>query len=527
MKKLIRVSCAIALGAELLSPLHHAFAQQEGSQPATQQPVLAQAAPEQTLERIEITGSNIKRAEVAVVENVQVITAQEIKASGQQTVADYLRTLSSTFGNSINESFSNSFAPGAAMVGLRGLTQKDTLVLLNGRRITNYGLFQNLSDSFVDLNVIPLAAIDRIEVLKSGGSAIYGSDAIAGVINIILKQNTTEKTATAGGRITTDGGAATRDANVILGFGDLATQNWNVVSTASVYKRDQLLFSQRSNTASQDYRGLQDGVLLWHVANQYTNTSQPFPTCGNNGLPGLTQNGNGGPGCYYNDANQLALLPGAERANLTSMGNLRLNSDWTAFGDVFYSFEKTTSNFTPTTLDSNSFVVNPATGGASAISNILPAGNAASQFGAPTPIRYAFQSVGDRNYDVISNTYRVSGGVKGDFKGWDVDAAYGHSENHVSFDQQHGINASNLVTEIANGTFNFLNPQATPGANTALGLDYGFGSVAKLDTLGVKGSKEIFNLPGGKATAAIGAEYRHESVDDEPGTAIASGLVLN
>src|SRR5579863_613868 len=133
------------------------------------------------LTEVVVTGSHIKRAEAETAENVQVISAQQIQSSGQETVADYLRTISSTFGNSFNESYSNSFSPGAAMVGLRGLSGKDVLVLLDGRRITNYGFFQNLSDSFVDLNVIPMAAIERIEILKSGGSAIYGSDAIAGV----------------------------------------------------------------------------------------------------------------------------------------------------------------------------------------------------------------------------------------------------------------------------------------------------------------------------------------------------------
>ena len=555
MKTRKRVSRAIvvALGIGFFSSAQFAFAQQDASQPApaqpemtqpemaqpemaqpemaqpaTAQPPVAQAAPEQVQEKIVITGTNIPRSEAATVENIQIITPQEIKASGQITVADYLRTLSSTFGNSVNESFSNSFAPGAAMVGLRGLTQKDTLVLLNGRRITNYGLFQNLSDSFVDLNVIPLAAIERVEVLKSGGSAIYGSDAIAGVINIILKQNSTEKTAEIGDRITTDGGANTRDASLLLGFGDFANQGYNVTSTVSLYKRDQLLFSQRENTAGQDYRNLPDGVLFWHISNQYTSVPGPFASCGKNGLPGQPQTaGTSGPGCYYNDANQLPLLPGAERANLTATGNLRLNSDWTAFSDVFYSNEKTTSYFTPATLGPGDFVFNPATGGVTSVSNVLPASNPASLGGAATPIQYAFQSVGPRDYEVISNTYRVSGGVKGTFHGWDVEGAYGHSENHVSFDQQNGINATNLVTDINNGSFNFLYPGATPGANAALGLQYGFSSVAKLDTLGVKGTEEMFNLPGGKASTAVGAEFRHESVDDEPGTAIASGLVLN
>src|SRR5579871_1126838 len=169
---------------------------------------------ESSLQEVVVTGSRIARADGETAQNVEVISAAEVQSSGQETVSDYLRVISSTFGNNSNESFSNSFAPGAASVGLRGLAGKDTLVLLNGRRITNYGLFNNLSDAFVDLNVIPLAAIERIEILKSGGSAIYGSDAVAGVINVILKQNTTEKAVEAGGTLTTDGGAAERDANI-------------------------------------------------------------------------------------------------------------------------------------------------------------------------------------------------------------------------------------------------------------------------------------------------------------------------
>jgi iron complex outermembrane recepter protein len=175
--------------------------------------------PSSNLTEVVVTGSYIKRAtEAETVENVQVVTAQDIRNSGQETVADFLRTISSTFGNNQNEAVSNSFAPGAAMVGLRGLTGADTLVLLNGRRITNYGLFQNLSDAFVDLNVIPLAAIERIEILKSGGSAIYGSDAVAGVINIILTENSTENAVEVGSGLTTEGGAAQRDAKVVRCF---------------------------------------------------------------------------------------------------------------------------------------------------------------------------------------------------------------------------------------------------------------------------------------------------------------------
>jgi iron complex outermembrane receptor protein len=503
-----------------------AWAQTLASQPAIEGPI----------QEVVVTGSYIKRAaDAETVENVQVISSQEIQKSGQETVADYLRTISSNFANSLNESFSNSFSPGASMVALRGLSGKDTLVLLNGRRITNYGLFQNLSDAFVDLNVIPLAAIERIEILKSGGSAIYGSDAVAGVINIILKENTTEKAVELGGRVTTEGGAAAREATLSLGFGELASQGYNVFVTANVYKRDQLTFSQRENTDTQDYTGLPDGSNQWHLANQYPGTGpgglgSAFPTCGTNGLPGRVQpNGyNGyGPGCYYNDASDLPLLPGAERINLTATGNLRLGDSWTGYSDLLFSNEETTQNFTPATLDAFSFVVNPVTGGASSVSNILPATSPYVLNGQPTPINYNFQSVGPRNESVVSDTYWMIVGAKGTWAGWDVDGAYGHSENHVSVEEYNAINAANLVAEIANGSFDFLDPALTPAANDALRITNTFASVAKLDTVDLQGSGTLFNLPGGAAKAALGAEVRHESVDDQPGAAAAAGLIFN
>lgn len=495
---------------------------------AAQTPPAAASAEEAPIQEVVVTGSRIARADAETAVNVQVISAAQIQSSGQETVADYLRTISSSFGNSINESFSNSFAPGAAMVGLRGLSGKDTLVLLNGRRITDYGFFQNLSDAFVDLNVIPVAAIERIEILKSGGSAIYGSDAVTGVINVILKQNSTEKAVEAGGRITTDGGAAERDANVRLGFGDFNSQGYNVFTTVSIYKRDQLLFSQRDNTESQNYTNLQDGILAYHLANQYADVPGPFPTCGKVGLPGVVApNGVYGPACYYNDASQLALLPATRRLNLTSTGNLRLGDNWVAYADLFASNVETMNAFTPETLNGGSIVVNPATGGASPVSNILPGNNPSSLNGMPTPINYAFQSVGGRNVEVVSNTYRVTVGAKGTWYGWDMDAGYGHSENHVSFEQQNTINVPNLIADIANGSFDFQDPAQTPAANDALRIQNTFASVAKLDTLDIRGSRELFDLPGGPMKMAIGAEVRHNSVDDQPGAAEAGGLVLN
>jgi iron complex outermembrane receptor protein len=489
------------------------------------------AGAEETTQMTEVvvTGSRIARADAATAENVAVITAADIQSSGQTTVADFLRTIPSTFGNNINESFTNSFAPGAAMAGLRGLSGKDTLVLINGRRITNYALFQNLSDSFTDLNVIPLASIERIEVLKSGGSAIYGSDAIAGVINVILKENTPEKAIEVGGNIPTDGGGASRDANIRAGFGDFGRDGYNVYLVGSFYKRDQLLYSQRKNTETQDFTGLQDGILGYTLANQYRTPRGPFPTCGTNGLPGFVTSGTSGLGCYYNSADQLPLSPAAERANITATANLRLNDNWTAYSDLFFSNEDTQSNFTPGSLSASSYTLVPSTGGAAPFSNVLPGSNPASLGGAPTAINYRFQSVGRRDSDVVSNTWRATIGAKGTLFGWDVDGGYGHSENHVSFEGLHYINAPALAAAIADGSYSFLNPLSTPAASSALNVTDTYSSVSKLDTADVKGSGGLFNLtlPGGEVKMAAGAEFRHESVDLVPGAALGSGEVLS
>lgn len=502
--------------------------------PAVDPPAEAQAQADETapLEKVEVTGSHIKRSEAETVENVQVITAQQIRQSGQETVADFLRTISSTFGNNSNESFANSFAPGAAMIGLRGLSQKDTLVLLNGRRITNYGLFLNLSDSFVDLNVLPLTAIDRVEVLKSGGSAIYGSDAIAGVVNIILKQNTAEKTVEGGGRVTTEGGAASYEASALLGFGDFQADNYNFVLSVGGFKRNQLLFSQRDYTKSLDFRNQPDGILGYRPSNQYSGVPAPFPTCGTNGLPGqpILSGGSIGPGCYYNQANELPLLPATDRGNVTATGNLRLNADWTAFGDGFFSSIKTTSNFTPRNFGPGAWVFNPATGGVTSIPNNLLATDPSALGKAVTPIFYDFQTVGPRDEDTISNTYRVSAGVKGSWLNWDWEGAYGHSENNVTSQQMNGVNAPALMSDLAAGAadpYNFLNPLSTPAATAALRVGYGYTGLAKLDTLGLKGSGAIFDLPAGKANAAAGVELRHESADEQPSASLSEGLVLN
>jgi len=137
----------------------------------------------------DVTGTHIKRTDIEGPSPIVVLDRETLEGSGFATVADILKDIPYNGGNSLNEGFTNSFAPGAAGIDLRGLGQNRTLVLLNGRRVAGYGFAQNLTESFVDINSIPISAVERIDILKDGASAIYGADAVAGVVNVILRKN--------------------------------------------------------------------------------------------------------------------------------------------------------------------------------------------------------------------------------------------------------------------------------------------------------------------------------------------------
>jgi outer membrane cobalamin receptor len=150
--------------------------------------VLAQSQETPQLERVIVTGSNIKRSDTETASPVQVLTRDDIEKTGKQSIQEVLRGVTADGQGSIPTSFTAGFASGSASFSLRGLGVNSTLVLINGRRMTTYGLADDGARTFVDLNTIPLEAVERIEVLKDGASAIYGADAVGGVVNLILRK---------------------------------------------------------------------------------------------------------------------------------------------------------------------------------------------------------------------------------------------------------------------------------------------------------------------------------------------------
>src|SRR5258705_177502 len=167
------------------------------------------------IERIEVTGTNIRRVDSETPSEVQVITSEQMIKSGYTSVSQILRDLTANGQGTLSQSFNRAFAGGASGVALRGLSVGATLVLIDGYRMASYPLSDDTQRGFVDISSIPFVAVDRIEVLLDGASAVYGSDAIAGVVNVILKKDFKGTNVNATGGTTTKGGGTTWNAQVM------------------------------------------------------------------------------------------------------------------------------------------------------------------------------------------------------------------------------------------------------------------------------------------------------------------------
>lgn len=213
--------------------------------------VLAQQVSAQPITKVFVTGSNIKRADKEGASAVEVITAKDIKDTGASTVSELLRT-SKAFGSGASiDNTDGGFSRGSNTASLRGLGSSSTLILLNGRRMTAsaYADPNQGKSAVYDLNNIPLSAVERVEIFKDGASAVYGSDAIAGVINFITKTDYEGASLSAATSANDDGKFARSSVSGVYGFGDLAKDRYNVFISADV--------AQRSSTLSREVRDIE------------------------------------------------------------------------------------------------------------------------------------------------------------------------------------------------------------------------------------------------------------------------------
>ncbi|MFA5964566.1 MAG: TonB-dependent receptor [Sphingomonas sp.] len=218
-------------------------------------------------DEIVVTGSLLRRANTETASPVTVLTNDDLDKRGINTVQDALQTLSANNGGTLMNSFTanGAFAGGASAASLRGLTTSSTLVLFDGLRAAYYPLADDGSRNFVDLNTIPDAIVDRLEVLKDGASSTYGADAVAGVINIITKKQIQGFSARVEAGITQRGDDGNRRVEATYGFGKLEDQGFNAYVSAHYIHSDPLYNRDRGfpyNTSDLSSRCLPGGTTL-------------------------------------------------------------------------------------------------------------------------------------------------------------------------------------------------------------------------------------------------------------------------
>ena len=450
------------------------------------QQVLAQAA-STTLERVEITGSNIRRTETETASPVQTLTRDDIEKSGKSSVAELLQTLAVDNQGSVPTSFGNGFASGASGISLRGLGAASTLVLVNGRRIAPYGLADDGQKVFADLNMIPLEAVERVEILKDGASSIYGSDAIAGVVNIILRKDFNG----AVGKVTYGqsrygDGAETRAA-ITAGFGNLDADKYNILFNLEVGKKDQIWNRDRAGRGAVGRTDLRDlgfdattlggvaglggtGAIITNNAagsaingnvrqpgsNNYYNRgsldplagftrAQPGAGCSNftnhaQGDPGYNRNVDAsgkkqlpfiqsGVGCLTDATQEYGQIqPSQKSINFFTRGSLLLSNDLQAYAELNLYNNKSESSTTPSGVSGS---VGYPGGPVSNAGVALGATNPDNPYSAAARIRYYAADVGPRVSNIDSTFTRFVAGVKGTAWNWDFDTAVLYSQNKV------------------------------------------------------------------------------------------------
>lgn len=503
---------------------------------------LEQGDASRTLDAVQVTGSNIKRTDTETANPVQVISREQIAESGKQTTAELLRSISANTGGGSNETQNSGWSSGAAGIGLRGLSSKNTLILLNGRRLANYG-FPNggLSDTFVNINALPLVAVERIEVLKDGASAVYGSDAVAGVVNIITRQDFQglEVGATAGQ--SGHGDMGTQSAKLVGGFGDLDADGYNVLFSLEGYNRERLDHRERELTASGDYRHLPGGGLNgWSAKGArflVNGVSVPLLDANGNCPQGtvLTASkpidGRNGDTCAYNLNDSSTLIPSTKRWQAYLTGSKRLGDNVEAFGELLYSDLEGSSWFGSSpyfTLESGRFALNADTGLAEAVNAILPASNPYNPYGQDVALEYTFFNLGQSIKTNRSKAWRALAGLRGNTEHWDWEvAAYRAASSERETVAGGFANRWALYDALADGSYNLLNPSATPQAVIdGIALSTVRPAESRLLGIDAKATRTLGELKHGSIGFATGYEFRRENLDSYNPWQIDAGLQI-
>ncbi|ASM54475.1 hypothetical protein PNIG_a2460 [Pseudoalteromonas nigrifaciens] len=440
--------------------------------------VLAADEAAKSIEKIQVTGSRINRTDMETASPITVIGDDFIAKSGYTSVADVLSNQPSAAGMSLGGS-SNNGSGGTATVNLRGMSSKRTLVLLNGRRMVSSGTG---ADSSVDLNTIPVAMIKSIEILKDGASAVYGSDAIAGVVNIITKKDFEGSEVNVEGSRTTKGDGNNYGVSLLHG---MQIAEGNLVVGAQYSSRGEIIQSDRSFVEPGQSSYIPEGTL-----------GSKMP----DGNGGFIDRNKG----YDYSTSSYAQTPNDLYSIFTSFDK-ELDSDTTFNVDLMYTRRDSTQQLAPQPASIDLKTTNLD----AAYTSAFVDGNGV--LADTLEYRRRMVDAGPRIYEQKTDTYRASVALMGTLDNdasWDVSATYGRNDSKDKV--QNSIHASNVEQSI------YAN-QALWFAGDALNRDM-LVSDGAIYTESNEGGNEQFILAAGYSALtdndigyAIGVENRFES----------------
>lgn len=513
---------------------------------ATASPLLAQEAgtapgsAPTTLDSIVVTGSRLRRVDTESANPVVTVSQEQIAATGKATVGDLLQELPSIAGNSTNPNTNNGGGTGASTISLRGLGDKRTLVLVNGVRL-----------AYNDVNAIPATMIERIEVLSDGASAVYGSDAIGGVVNFILRERFE------GLQFTTDFGTSGEGDGNRRNFsltGGKAWERGSIVAGASYHNMDAVsaldrdyskdaLYLSSGEAVKQGSSATPTGSINFNDGSAASSALAAANGCSrvtlNSGVSGAT-----GPGdfhCYaaandsYNYQPYNLLQTPQERSNAFALATFRFTDTIEGYLNTWFSKTESASVIAPIPIFANgdNFLV-------SAQSYYNPFG---VNFGTDRSTGTSYNDLntratvlGNRRYEYKTDNFQISPGLRGGFGDsswqWDVNLNYGRVKqtstnygflDYAAFNEAVGPSfldgdgtvkcgtAGNVIAGCTPLNIFNINDASSLGTLESMIVNPVATSVYTVKQFEANANGDLFELPAGTVGLAAGISYRKET----------------
>jgi iron complex outermembrane recepter protein len=503
---------------------------------------MAQSPTPQVIERVEVTGSAIKRIDAETAVPVTVLRMDDLRNEGVTTVEQVMSLLSSVQMQTGASQIVGSGSGGAAFANLRGIGANKTLVLLNGRRVANNAL----SAVSPDLGMIPIAAISRVEVLRDGASALYGTDAIGGVINFITRHDYAGGTVSAGFDSPQHKGGQSTSANLGFGFGELGKDKFNVFGFIDHQSQDRIRGDQRPFNSR--YPG---GI-----------SPTPFPAnyfqAGDSGNPaapdcksdaGVVLVSDGGKGCNIATSRFVNYIPKTERASAMVKATVAITPDTRVGLEFFASQSKVESIVAPvpyggliqnrTLPDGSLNPYYPGNPGSSITTPNIPLDPNFAYAGTRQGVRPGFVFVkwrdlpnGSREDRSKNDQHRLILSLDGVVANWDYQTALTFNENKYRQNLAGYSDGAKITAGVLNGIINPFGAQSAAGAAyidaAALNgnLQNAKGTVTGFDAKASREFGDWFSATR-SAALAVGAEYRREKYRQAGNTEFAEAVVAS